>query len=78
MHIMLPSFLTLLIVILISRLVGIGFRKIGQPAVMGEVLGGIILGPSCLGFFFPQFTEMFFQPHATTLLKQVAEIGISM
>lgn len=65
MHIMLPSFLTLLIVILISRLVGIGFRKIGQPAVMSRI-------------FFPQFTEIFFQPHATTLLKQVAEIGISM
>lgn len=43
---------------------------------MGEVLGGIILGPSCLGFFFPAFTEMFFQPQAATLLKQVAEIGI--
>ncbi|HEY3579229.1 MAG TPA: cation:proton antiporter, partial [Pyrinomonadaceae bacterium] len=34
---------------LVSRL----FRRLGQPPVMGEMVAGIILGPSVLGFFFP-------------------------
>lgn len=76
MHIILPSFFTLALVILVSRFVGNVFRKFGQPAVMGEVLGGIILGPSCIGLFFPQFTEIVFPPPSVSLLKHIAEIGI--
>lgn len=75
-NIILPSFFTLALVILVSRLVGIIFRRFGQPAVMGEVLGGIFLGPSCLGFFFPQFTGIVFPPQSVSLLKHIAEIGI--
>ncbi len=76
MHILLPSIFTLALVILVSRLVGNVFRKFGQPTVMGEVLGGIILGPSCIGLFFPEFTGIVFPPQTVSLLKHIAEIGI--
>lgn len=76
MHIILPSFFTLALIIVVSRFIGSIFRKFGQPVVMGEVLGGIILGPSCIGFFFPQFTGIVFSPQSVSLLKHIAEIGI--
>lgn len=73
-----PHFLTLIAVIAIARLVGLGFRKIGQPPVMGEVLGGILLGPSLFGYFFPDATAYLFHQDALVFLKHVAEIGISL
>ncbi len=45
---------------------------------MGEVLGGIILGPSIFGYFFPQLTHFFFHSDALVFLKHVAELGISL
>jgi Kef-type K+ transport system membrane component KefB len=48
-----PHLPTLLIqigvVLVVARLVGFLFRKIHQPQVMGEMVAGILLGPSLLG-----------------------------
>src|SRR3954470_16232575 len=41
------------LIIVASRLVGALFRKIDQPQVMGEIVAGVILGPSVLGALFP-------------------------
>lgn len=73
-----PSFLTLVVVIAVARFFGLIFRKMGQPSVMGEVLGGIVLGPSVVGYFFPGFTTAVFHPEALVFLKHVAEIGITL
>lgn len=73
-----PHFLTLIIVIAFARLIGLVFRKIGQPPVMGEVLGGIILGPSFFGYFFPGTTSYLFHTDSLVFLKHVAEIGIGL
>ncbi len=50
----------------------------GQPPVMGEVLGGIVLGPSVFGHFFPQQSAFLFHPEALGFLKHVAELGITL
>ncbi len=50
----------------------------GQPSVMGEVLGGIVLGPSVVGYFFPGFTSAVFHADAMVFLKNIAEIGITL
>lgn len=76
MHHVIPSILTFVVVILVARFFGMLFRKAGQPSVMGEVLGGIILGPSVVGAFFPQVTAALFHEESLTFLKHVAEIGI--
>ncbi len=44
-------FLDIAVIIVVARLMGMLFRKIGQPAVVGEIIAGIILGPTVLGAF---------------------------
>ena len=38
------------------RLFGYLFSLIGQPGVIGEIVAGIVLGPSVLGLFFPELS----------------------
>ncbi len=76
MQYLVPSFFTLVIVIIFARLIGFLFRKINQPSVMGEVLSGILLGPSCFGYFFPELSVSLFHPGAIVFLKAISEIGI--
>lgn len=44
-----PLFLSLLFLLLGAKLLGEIFERMGQPSMIGEVLGGVILGPSILG-----------------------------
>ena len=62
-----PHFLGLLVIILASaRIAGILSRLTGQPAVLGELLAGVILGPSLLNCMDPQHD----------VLKMMAQIGV--
>lgn len=75
---LIPNFMTLMIVICTARFFGMILRRLGQPSVMGEVLGGIVLGPSVLGYFFPATTSTIFHPEAMIFLRHIAEIGITL
>ena len=46
--------LQIVTIILVSRLLGWFCKKIGQPMVIGEIVAGIVLGPSLLGMYFPR------------------------
>ena len=46
---LLPILIQLIIIVLAARVFAVGFRKIGQPSVVGEIAAGILLGPSLLG-----------------------------
>ncbi len=50
---LLSVLLALTVIIITARLMGLLFSKLDQPAVIGEVVGGILLGPSLLGHFAP-------------------------
>jgi hypothetical protein len=52
--------LQIIAILLVSRLFGYIFAKMGQPTVIGEILAGIILGPSLLGYFFPEIFHFLF------------------
>lgn len=73
-----PVFLTFIVVVITARLFGFVARRLGQPPVMGEVLGGLVLGPSAFGYLWPAGTDFFFHPEALVFLRNVAEIGISL
>ncbi len=43
-------------IIVVARVLGYFFKKIGQPSVIGEIVAGILLGPSFAGACLPQFS----------------------
>jgi Kef-type K+ transport system membrane component KefB len=45
--------LQLIIIMLVARLMGYLFQLIGQPLVIGEIVAGLVLGPSVLGALAP-------------------------
>jgi Kef-type K+ transport system membrane component KefB len=47
----------LLALLAVARLLGEAFSKVGQPAVVGELLAGVLLGPSVLGLLAPGVYE---------------------
>jgi Kef-type K+ transport system membrane component KefB len=52
------------------------FRRIGQPPVMGEMIAGIVLGPSVLGLFFPLALPFLFPPASLETLRLLSQIGV--
>jgi Kef-type K+ transport system membrane component KefB len=66
-HLDVPQFVGLLVVMLgTAKLFGALAQRIGQPAVLGELVAGVILGPSVLGLVDPQ----------TDVLHLFAELGV--
>lgn len=68
--------IALTVVVITGRLLGKVLAKIGQPPVIGEVVAGILLGPSLLGRFAPGFEAHLFPDAAKPTLGVVAEIGV--
>src|SRR6185369_9650338 len=69
--------LTQIIVILImAGLFRRLFRGMGQPPVMGEMVAGIVLGPSVLGWLYPPAFSFLFPPTSLETLRQLSQIGV--
>src|SRR2546422_10822413 len=66
----------ILVILAVSRLLGIGLRAVGQPQVVGEVVGGILLGPSLLGWVAPSASAALFPAAVLPHLKVLSEYGI--
>jgi Kef-type K+ transport system membrane component KefB len=72
-------FMTLLQLILMvgaARFMHTVFRRFGQPGVIGEIVAGLLLGPSLLGHFFPGFSLSLFGQHASTPITIISQIGL--
>jgi Kef-type K+ transport system membrane component KefB/nucleotide-binding universal stress UspA family protein len=63
-------------VIALSRIMGIGCRAIKQPLVIGEIIAGIMLGPSLLGLISPATTDFLFPSSTLPFLNVLSEIGL--
>ncbi|HEY1944703.1 MAG TPA: cation:proton antiporter [Roseiarcus sp.] len=73
------TFLAAIVVILLaSRLLGEAAQRLGQPAVIGQLFAGILLGPSFLGLVWPDAEHLLFPPGASqkTMLDGVADFGV--
>lgn len=66
----------LIVILIASRLSGYLFSKIGQPTVIGEIIAGIILGPSLLGRVWPDGLQMLFPKESTVLLGNISQLGL--
>src|SRR6266540_4931918 len=69
--------LAVAVVILAARLVGAAVRRVGQPPVMGEVLAGILLGPTLLGTVAPGVSAFVFPEWVVPYLRAGADIGLA-
>lgn len=68
--------LQIIIIIIVSRILGMLFGKIGQPTVIGEIIAGILLGPSLLGLFFPETFNFIFPDFSMKNLEILSQVGL--
>ena len=64
------------VIILASRAVGYLFGKLSQPQVIGEMLAGIMLGPSLLGWLAPGVSAALFPASSLSLLSSISQLGL--
>lgn len=63
-------------IILVARLFGWICIKIKQPSVIGEMIAGIVLGPSLVGMYFPEFSAFLFPKESLGNLQFLSQIGL--
>jgi len=68
--------LQIIVIIVVARLFGAVFRRIGQPSVMGEMIAGIALGPSVLGLISPAAMDFLFPAFSLPTLGVLSQIGV--
>jgi Kef-type K+ transport system membrane component KefB len=68
--------LQIIVVIIVARLFGAVFRRIGQPPVMGEMIAGITLGPSVLGWLAPTAMDFLFPAFSLPTLGVLSQLGV--
>ena len=68
--------LQIIVILAICRVVGMMFKRIGQPVVIGEIMAGIILGPSVFGYFFPEGFTFLFPEESLSYIKVLSQFGL--
>ena len=72
-------FLQLAVILLACRLFGwLGQKLAGQPQVVGEMIAGVVLGPSLLGLVFPDFQLALFPKETRNVLYAGAQLGVGL
>ncbi|HLN52924.1 MAG TPA: cation:proton antiporter [Lentimicrobium sp.] len=77
-HSMSILILQILVIVVISRVLGRLMSLIGQPTVIGEIIAGIMLGPSLLGMFFPEVSSFLFPAESLSNLQFLSQIGLML
>jgi Kef-type K+ transport system membrane component KefB len=72
MHVVLALF----VVLVVARTVGAIFRKLNQPQVMGEVVAGILLGPSFFGWLAPGLASQVLSASVAPYLAVISQLGV--
>jgi K+:H+ antiporter len=70
----------LALLLLVGRLMGEAAQRIGQPSVMGQLIAGLVLGPSFFGLLWPAAQHAVFpaDPVQKSMLDAVSELGVLM
>jgi Kef-type K+ transport system membrane component KefB len=63
-------------ILLVSRALGLVARAFGQPLVIAEMIGGILLGPSLLGAVWPQGYATLFPASSMPVLQMLSQLGL--
>lgn len=72
-------FLQVAVILLVCRIVGwVAKKYLGQPQVVGEMIAGVLLGPSLLGLFFPDLQAALFPKETRNILYVCAQLGVGL
>ncbi len=63
-------------IIIAARTMGWLFTRIKQPEVVGEIIAGILLGPSVIGHYYPEFSHFLFPVNSLGNLQFLSQIGL--
>ena len=76
MHGLALTLLQIVVIIAAARAMGILLRRLGQPAVIGEIAAGIILGPSLFGAMAPDAFAALFPANSLATLSTLSQLGL--
>lgn len=65
------------VILIVSHSCGKLFKLIGQPKVVGEMISGVLLGPTCFGYFFPELSSYIFSKDVMPFLFVISNLGLS-
>jgi Kef-type K+ transport system membrane component KefB len=68
--------LQVVVIVVAARLMGLLFRAWRQPAVIGEMVAGILLGPSLLGWLWPASQSLLFPAASLDTLRLLSQLGV--
>jgi len=68
----------LILLLLVGRLIGELMNRLGQPALFGQLIAGVLLGPSVFGLLWPEAHRFIFPDNKTlkTMIDAISQIGI--
>ncbi len=68
--------LQVIAILFVARIFGWLFMKMKQPSVIGEIVAGIVLGPSVLAHFLPEVSAFLFSPESLGNINILSQIGL--
>jgi len=70
----------IVLLLVVGRLMGEAMQRIRQPAVMGQLIAGILLGPTVFGAIWPEAQRAVFaaNPLQQSMIDAVSQLGILM
>jgi Kef-type K+ transport system membrane component KefB len=71
-------FLQMFVILAACRVCGWLAQRLGQPQVVGEMIAGVLLGPSLLGFLWPEAQAFLFPPETLKTLYVGAQLGVGL
>ena len=71
-------FLQIAVILIACKICSFAMRRIGQPATIGEMIAGVLLGPSLLGLLAPGASAWLFPPVSKPVLHEIAQIGLTL
>lgn len=66
------------VILIVTQVFGTLITYIGQPKVVGEMISGVLLGPTFFGYFFPELSDMVFGKHVMPVLFILSNLGLSL
>ena len=66
------------VILIACRVVGLLAKRIGQPQVVGEMIAGVLLGPSLLGLIWPESAQWLFTKESRDILFTGAQLGVGL